>query len=185
MLSHYTFATMIFNTEEFIKSGLTSAQFVVLLSVKMKTMHESLFKGDIPIFLEGSLFTKIKGGKEPQYNKYRLSEKGKRAVEILTSPSEDKRAVVLADRITDIYRLNGLQERIGTSNPEIIRLLTWFLAETGCGSNDILQAVNYYILTTEKEFISKISNLIWKRASLYDTKPKLEQSKLYTLLNKK
>lgn len=175
---------MIFNTEEFIKSGLTSAQLVVLLSVKMKTMHESFFKGDIPEFLEGSLFVKVKGNKEPQYKKYRLSEKGKRAVEILTSPSEDKRALSLMNVILNIYKINGLQDRIGTSKPEIIRLLTWFLAETGCEESEVLQAVNNYVLTTEKEFVSKISNLIWKRASLYDTKPKLEQSKLYTLIKK-
>ena len=118
---------------------------------------------------------------KPAYLGARLTMKAKSFLKELQIAKVTEEAKELTKNLIDLYESRGLL--IGNKK-EIVELVAWFLAETQEEGAAVYDAVENYVMSTEKTYISKLNNLIWKGKNVFATNWDLADSKLYELLKK-
>jgi len=124
----------------------------------------------------------IKGTKgQTNYEKVRINPQGKEFLRQLEIPDITEASKHLTKRLIEIYENHnkeyGNEKKIST-------LVAWFLAETGIPAKEVFKQVENYLLETPPKYIMKLENLIHKKDHVYQTKWKMENSKLYELCKK-
>lgn len=119
---------------------------------------------------------------KPSYLGARLTMKSKALIRELQIAEITPESTSLAASLVSLYEQYNLN--IGNKK-KIVELVAWFMAETqDYTPEQVYEAVENYVSTTEKTYISALNNLLWKGESTFSTTWSLSQSKLYTLLTK-
>lgn len=174
---------MYINFKILTKNNISARQLLCLLAVKQKDFY--LFEKNVkPLreLLELGYLVTVKSFKE-EYSAYRLSEKGKKFLSLISIAEITKDSEDLAEALIGIYDRNQIS--LGGSKQKVHQMVAWFKAETSFENEEIIQAVDSYIAEIDdKKFIPLLCNFIWKGANHYSSKWSLSESRLYSLLEK-
>ena len=129
-------------------------------------------------------YVQTKKKTDHDFRRLRLNKKGKgifRDARKLDYTAEDG---ALYDYISKLY--DSLEKPIGNSE-RVKELLAWFRLETTYSRKQIYKAIKLYISINQEheggKYIASLENLLWKPNSVFSTKWKLADSKLYQFIN--
>tara|TARA_S200002703_G_scaffold118613_1_gene104278 strand:+ start:812 stop:1354 length:543 start_codon:yes stop_codon:yes gene_type:complete len=173
---------MYINFEYLNKQEFDYTDFLILIAINQKDLSSFVHNCDESID-ETLEHLGEKGYIERFKSKegYKLTQKGRkilREVEI-ADISEDVNELFV--RLKDRYIANNRENKLG-SQKKALKYLANFVAETNFSYDNIVDAVEEYLVDTPDKFTSKLENLIFKPANIYSTKFKLEECKLHTLV---
>lgn len=165
---------------------------LILKQSKSKDVSEYLLRsgctlGNLNDLKEQGYVKFIKGKKDQtQFQKARLDKKGTEFLNSLDEPEvleEDKQ---FANWLVGLYKEKG---KVIKSQKKLLKLIAWFRETTGINRNKLGYLLKCYIEEQEKtdfKYSHDVNNVFWVREHLYQTKPTLDNSRLYSfyLLNK-
>ena len=129
------------------------------------------------------LVTMIKGTKKmDEFQRLRLSNKGKKWLSDFQTYQTVENDFKLFETLKNIYLKEG--KEIG-SEKKTVDLIAWFRLETGFTHREIwLIAKNFVQDETRMEYSYMLERIFWSSTNHFQTKAKLEDSKLYLFYEK-
>lgn len=183
---------MAINTKYLESKALFPYDFLVLQLISQNTggemanyLHLYLNSDVLTRLLTLDLITKVKAKNKSQhdYDRLRLSKKGREIFRNAQIEDYTEQDELLLDYLTKLY--HSIEKPIGNEE-RIKQLLAWFRVETGALRKDIYYAVKTYLSTfvdnSKTKYIPSLENLIWKPNSVFATKWTLADSKLYQFI---
>lgn len=167
---------MYINFDLLFKAEMKSGDLLILLMIKQKEYEHLVEHKDRlnKLFKQGYVTT-IKGKvSEPAHTKARLTPKAAKFLNDLEVPNITEEAIKLVED------LMGLAEDLGKPKPNKKRLqryITWFMSRVDTDVETIYSLIEEHL---EKWVV--LENMFYKPKNAYSTKPNLEESYLYTLL---
>lgn len=127
---------------------------------------------------------KAKRKSDHDFRRLRLSKKGRTLLLDARKMGYTVEDNNLLEHLQALY--DKVEKPIG--NPEKVKeLLAWFREETGYSRKQIFIAIRYFLRVRGEDeggkYIPSLENLLWKPASVFSTKWKLSDSKLYQFIN--
>ena len=127
---------------------------------------------------------KAKKKSDHDFRRLRLSKKGKGILRDARKVDYTAEDGSLYEYIAKVY--DSLDKPIGNSE-RVKELLAWFRLETAYSRKQIYKAIKMYISiqqdSEQGKYIASLENLLWKPNSVFSTKWKLADSKLYQFIN--
>ena len=131
-----------------------------------------------------NLIEMIKGtNKMNEFQKLRLTKKGNKFLDDFQSYKTVENDFKLFNTLKEIYIKKN--KEIG-SEKKTVNLIAWFRLETTMTHREIWFLIKEYVLDDEKmEYSHVLQYVFWKKENNFQTKPKLEDSKLYNFYKEK
>jgi len=168
---------MYINFDLLKKKEITTTQLLVLQIIKQKEYERLEGLGNImnKLFKKGLVMV-IKGSKKQlSYEKARLTKTGKEFLNQVEVPEVTEEAIKLTDDLRNLWIDEG--KEVG-SQLKILKLVSWYLSETGHNPADIYETV----ADVSKDWF--LHNLIFKAPNYHVTRKDLSESYLYSLMLK-
>ena len=183
---------MYFNTEFLVRVGLKIYDVLPLQLIKQNASKDKDYSKEIEAYVgmhgcrerieNKGLITFIKGKKgDTEYQKIRLSKKGKETLRLVEVSDVTDDDYVLREDLVKIWQ--SLGHKVGNKE-KLIRDLCWFRTQVFIDNAVLLQVIKAYIDHCE-EYVPNLENLFWKPATRYSTSHKLSESKLYQFVEEK
>ena len=174
---------MYINFEVLKKHGLSPNDLITLLAIKQKEDEELICSlnpssdedGELVLVKEGFIEKMKKVG-------FKVTKKATtllRDIEIAEVTDSSKEGYA---SLIKLYESVGRKDKVGNKKRGL-RYFSTFLATTDFPSDKIYEAVNEYLNDNEHQYTRKLDELVYKPSNVYATKFKLEDSKLYTIVN--
>lgn len=146
-----------------------------------KELQQLTYNNDILKKIESLGYIKyIKGNKSDTiFNKMRLDKKGTQFLRELDEPDVLEEDIQFSTWLINLYKSKGKAVK---SSKKLQRLIAWFRETTGIDKNKLGYLLKCFIAEQEKydfEYSHDVNNVFWKPSNLFQTKPNLEDSRLY------
>lgn len=168
---------MYINFKNLKKSKLTPEMFFFLIAIKQK---ETLYiEENIHLLEEVEEYTALIKGRKNQhiFEKIRLNKKGKSLLDNIEAFGIDKDDEKLFEFIKNIYVKLG--KEIGNSK-KTKRYINWFKKETGIDKNRLISLLKTFVSDEENmNYNHVLEYAFYKPPTVFETRPKLEESRLY------
>lgn len=152
--------------------------YLLLIAINQKNLSE---------FEDGSDFGKKHGISFLEENGYIEKYKTTDGYKVLPKGKTVLRRLALADsnevadetfaKIVLTYKAYGYNNKL-KAKAKGLRFFNQFMAETNYNPDDIVDAVEEYLDTTESTFVNNIDTLVFKPSNVYATRFNIEESKL-------
>jgi hypothetical protein len=175
---------MYINFEYLEKKSVTFYEFLALLIIRQKNYSSLVGMGEtLNSLYKKELVNSTKSvNKEKPYLSARLTAKGKKILKEVTIPNITDEVTSLSYELISLYESKGFN--VGNKR-EVVKLLSWFMANTDFSSGEILSATEQYLQgQTEVKFTRSLENFIHKSPSAFSSKWDLGNSMLYETLLK-
>lgn len=168
---------MYINFNNFKKSNLGAEQLMFLLAVNQEDLDYIIEHFDLVEDLD-DFVAFIKGKKsQTDYEKIRLSKLGKRFFKALGEVSVDDSDLIVFEYMKKSYLAMGKEVGNGAKTK---RYINWFKNATGIKKNRLISLVMHFLNSEETMlFNMRLEYAFYKPATMYEVKPRLEESRLY------
>lgn len=174
---------MYLNFKEYLKIGLTPDILIFLLAIQQGEIN--YLEDNEHILIKVEEYTRlIKGtNKQTIIEKIRLNKKGKELLSKLESFEIDNDDEKVFSFMKEIYIQLG--KEIGNSK-KTKRYINWFKKETGITRNRLISLLRTFVSDKENmQYNNILEYAFYKPPTVFETKPKLEESRLYNYYLKK
>jgi hypothetical protein len=156
--------------------------YLLLVAVAQKEVET--FRYEDEVLGERLNFLVVKGYIEPLKSKsgYKVSSKGNNVLRDSQIAEITDRAKQVYISLIKTYEAFNREGKVGNKKRGL-RYFANFMSETDFEHDDIILAVEEWLRETPEQFVNKLDLLVFKPQNVYTTKFKLEESKLYTLVN--
>lgn len=160
---------------DFILEKMGMNRFLILQSVRQKSIYHEAFEEDLRELEETGYIEKMKNGS------YKATSKGCAFLEQATEVNVDQDTIVLADRLISEYESKG---KSAGKRREIESRLAWFISASYFSDNAIIDGVSSY-LAENPQYTMSLENLLWKQPSVFSAHKSLKDSRLFSEIMKK
>lgn len=168
---------MFINFNNFKKSNLGAEQLMFLLAVNQEDLDYIIEHFDLVEDLDDFVIF-IKGKKsQTDYEKIRLSKLGKQFFKALGEVIVDDEDIVVFNFMKKSYL--SMDKEVG-NGAKTKRYINWFKNATGIRKNRLISLLSHFLFDENNmEYNHKLEYAFYKPATMYEVKPRLEESRLY------
>lgn len=136
---------------------------------------------DIGILEKNGYIKYIKGKKtDSLIEKMRLDKKGTQFLNELDEPDVEEQDKIFANWLIGVYKNKGKTIKSGK---KLLKLIAWFRQKTNIEKNKLAHLIKSFLDKQEETdfmYSHDVNNIFWKPTNLFQTKPSLDDSRLYS-----
>lgn len=174
---------MYINFDNFKKSNLSFSQVFTLLAIRQQS-YDNIVIDDLEVLVERKIVQFIKGDKnQAKHQRARLSKNGKQLFESLSEAECEEQDKIVFDWLKNFYIKNNKEVGNGAKT---IRHIRDFRIKSGIEKNNLIELCKAFLADDENmQWNHKLEFAFYKAPTAFETRFKLEESRLYKYYEKR